>query len=632
AITLTLTLTGRTLVMFLGDSRVSMDGWSEHANKRKTWDLMRSLNNQASSPWVMLGDFNEVLYEMEKNGRNPCDSGSVQQFRSVVDELGLKDIPMEGHFYTWSNRRDGDDFLEEKLDRVLANNEWLNFFPDSCANTITWDGSDHFPIVVKSNQEVEGPTDERPKLFRFEARWLHDENFDTFLKEVWNDSLSEGNGQWEECVHLCGQRLKTWDANVYKKVPKRLRWLKKRLDKLSKMHQTRGVMDEIRVVEEEMRQLRRSQETTAWQRCRPLSLRDGDKNTAFFHMKAKERKRKNFIRQLADRDGAMHEDQGEIIKIRLPTDIRCWAGSKDGIFRVKDAYNIALNNDDVASSSSGHDPLWASLWKLKVPPKVLNFAWRACWDILPHNINLGKKRVTENMACIRCGKTETALHVLRECCWAQAFWGSSELNMCSIEPSSFKEWLAEVFASFSKNQVEDFVVKVWQIWSCRNDFIFQKRYVPPTLAWAKSSDILKEFRQCQVKLHSSASRSYSRWSPPSLGTIKINFDAASNRELGKVGIGMVARDHTGKMLMAKARTIIGSWDAELAEAAAARLAVESAAQANWHNVIFEGDAQLIVKALQGESSRRGAVQLLIEDALALKTYFNSYTFNFCFRK
>ncbi|KAL2892477.1 DELLA protein GAIP-B [Bienertia sinuspersici] len=142
------------------------------------------------------------------------------EFPSVVDDLGLKDIPIEGRFYTWSNRRDGDDFLEEKLDRVLANNEWLNVFPDSCANTITWDGSEHFPIVFKLNQEVEGPTEETPKLFRFEARWLHDENFDTFLKEAWNDSLSEGNGQWEECVYLCGQRLKTWDANVYKKSPK----------------------------------------------------------------------------------------------------------------------------------------------------------------------------------------------------------------------------------------------------------------------------------------------------------------------------------------------------------------------------------------------------------------------------
>ncbi|KAL2895158.1 G kinase-anchoring protein 1-A [Bienertia sinuspersici] len=76
---------------------------------------------------------------------------------------------------------------------------------------------------------------------------------------------------------------------------------------------------------------------------------------------------------------------------------------------------------------------------------------------------------------------------------------------------------------------------------------------------------------------------------------------------------MVARDHTNKMLMAKGRTIIKIWDAESVKVAA-------------------GDAQLIMKALQGESSGRGAVQLLIDDALTFKSSFNSCIFNFCYRE
>lgn len=77
------------------------------------------------------GDFNEVLFEEEKRGENACDFGSIQEFRSVVDELGLKGIMTSGYAFTWSNRREGANFIEEKLDRVLATENWMNEFPAS---------------------------------------------------------------------------------------------------------------------------------------------------------------------------------------------------------------------------------------------------------------------------------------------------------------------------------------------------------------------------------------------------------------------------------------------------------------------------------------------------------------------
>lgn len=76
------------------------------------------------------------------------------------------------------------------------------------------------------------------------------------------------------------------------------------------------------------------------------------------------------------------------ISLSLSSDERCWALTSDGVFRVKDVYSFALANKDFASTSSGPDPLWAKLWKLKVPPKIREFSWRACWDIVPHGVNL----------------------------------------------------------------------------------------------------------------------------------------------------------------------------------------------------------------------------------------------------
>lgn len=79
---------------------IGVYGWPERSNKFKTWELLRSLHEQMDVPWMIMGDFNEVLYETEKNSRNPCDFDSVQQFRSVVDELLLKDVACSGYSYT----------------------------------------------------------------------------------------------------------------------------------------------------------------------------------------------------------------------------------------------------------------------------------------------------------------------------------------------------------------------------------------------------------------------------------------------------------------------------------------------------------------------------------------------------
>ncbi|KAL2902767.1 Tetraacyldisaccharide 4'-kinase, partial [Bienertia sinuspersici] len=173
-------------------------GWLESSQKHKTWSLMKDLGEQSELPWMIFGDFNEVLFESEKKGRNPCDPVILRQC--------------------------DDDLVEKRLDRVLVTGAWRGEFPLACVNNLTLDSSDHTPLVI----------------------------------------------------HLKGE----WDHVTFKQVPRRIQWLKRRLTRLGEMAQTAIVAEEPRQVEKELRFLRRSKETAAWQRCRPMILRDGDINTA----------------------------------------------------------------------------------------------------------------------------------------------------------------------------------------------------------------------------------------------------------------------------------------------------------------------------------------------------------------
>lgn len=43
-------------------------GYLDGAQKVKTWELLRSLHSHYSRPWLCAGDFNEILFNVEKKG------------------------------------------------------------------------------------------------------------------------------------------------------------------------------------------------------------------------------------------------------------------------------------------------------------------------------------------------------------------------------------------------------------------------------------------------------------------------------------------------------------------------------------------------------------------------------------
>lgn len=94
--------------------------WSENGQKYRTWDLINNLGKNYNAPWVIRGDFNEVLQESEKRGGVGCDFNNLSAFRDCLDINGLRDIDSKGYSFTWSNKR-LEGFIEERLDRFVAN-------------------------------------------------------------------------------------------------------------------------------------------------------------------------------------------------------------------------------------------------------------------------------------------------------------------------------------------------------------------------------------------------------------------------------------------------------------------------------------------------------------------------------
>jgi len=63
------------------------------------------LKNQGSSPWLCVGDFNEITRQSEKQGgQSSRPHNQIQSFRDALDECGFMDLEFVGFPFTWHKR------------------------------------------------------------------------------------------------------------------------------------------------------------------------------------------------------------------------------------------------------------------------------------------------------------------------------------------------------------------------------------------------------------------------------------------------------------------------------------------------------------------------------------------------
>ncbi|KAK4381807.1 hypothetical protein Sango_2932400 [Sesamum angolense] len=105
------------------------------------------------------------------------------------------------------------------------------------------------------------------------------------------------------------------------------------------------------------------------------------------------------------------------------------------------------------------------------------------------------------------------------------------------------------------------------------------------------STILQQgFREANARGHrQSCPPVLNRWRHPLVDSIKINFDGATFKSSGEIGIGVVARYFYGACLDWISHRIFCPAAPLIAEVLAAREAISFALKSNWGKVILEGD-------------------------------------------
>ena len=75
------------------------------------WGNLANVASLHQLPWLMLGDYNELLSSHDKLGGNPLNPRRVQLFKEYLDACGMVDLGFHGPKFTWVNKRDVGCFI-----------------------------------------------------------------------------------------------------------------------------------------------------------------------------------------------------------------------------------------------------------------------------------------------------------------------------------------------------------------------------------------------------------------------------------------------------------------------------------------------------------------------------------------
>ncbi|KAL0355215.1 UNVERIFIED_CONTAM: putative mitochondrial protein [Sesamum radiatum] len=338
------------------------------------------------------------------------------------------------------------------------------------------------------------------------------------------------------------------------------------------------------------------------------------------------------------------EDKDLILKIpigRAPqTDLLCWLYTANGAFTVRSAYFLALKLHNPASSSQSTNSelpgIWKIIWKANVPPKVCLFTRKLANKALASGMALEHRMKFPQPPCSFCSaSSENFAHVFVQCHIARQAWALSNLPWGII--SRWKDeplhWIRNIGKHLQPMDFDLFLVICWFLWWSRNQHCMENKLINPMQTVTSARCFLEAYWEANLRSPTSATIPADQtWLRPPNGIIKINFDGALFQNHAEVGVGVVARDCQGGIRAWFSHRFPRHAEPELAEALAARMAIDIILKHRWPSIILEGDYLPLINKLRSPATDNSLVGPLIWDIKSSSSACHNLLFKHVSRK
>ena len=266
------------------------------SEKEDFWEELSAIRGLWGDPWCLGGDFNAVRFPEERRNSLRLTT-EMRRFSKVLGELGLKDLPLVGGPFTWIGGLNSQ--AASRLDRFLFSDQWEDHFSAITQAALPRLISDHSPIVLQAGGFSSGKSP-----FRFENMWLKIDGFQDLVRSWWNGYSVEGYSSHciAEKLKALKKDLKNWNKEVIGNVSLNRAEAFSRLQRWeTRENDSPLIASEVEAKNlalEDYKKWALLEETSRRQKSKEIWLREGDKNTKYFHKMANARARRNFLSKI----------------------------------------------------------------------------------------------------------------------------------------------------------------------------------------------------------------------------------------------------------------------------------------------------------------------------------------------
>jgi hypothetical protein len=249
---------------------------------------------------LIIGDLNSIVKKSEKRGGSSSSLSSSSSFLTFVSNTGAIDLGFNGPRFTWSNRKEGWENVREKLDRGLCNDDWQRLFLRAGIKHLSTPNSDHNPIILNTHLELQKGV--RP--FRFEAMWARDESSSEVVDKAWAMQVEGShNFRLAQKFRKMQKDLIVWNKYIFGVTKSRIRELEDRLKVVQDLDPSSANLAMEASLSAKLNEWLEKEELKWKQKSRELWLKEGDRNSKFFHLSTLVHCRRNQIADIKLEDG-----------------------------------------------------------------------------------------------------------------------------------------------------------------------------------------------------------------------------------------------------------------------------------------------------------------------------------------
>lgn len=355
--------------------------------KEKFWSDLSQMSNNIVEPWMLIGDFNEVLTASEKRGGKHLGTTSRKYLMNFIENSGCIDLGFVGNPFTWRNKRGGLAHIRQRLDRALANDQWRLAYPKAGVQHLTANNSDHNPVLLRLWME----NGNRARPFRFEAMWTRAKDSRIVVKNAWQEKIV-GSKQFTFSgkIKKTKKELKEWNLKSFGNCYRKIDQMQQEIDAIQQCEPSLENLNKEKILQTQLDEELLRQDLLLRQKSRELWVREGDMNTKFFHLSTVIRRRKNQIFAIKNQNNSWEYDQENIGKYFLRNFEELYTSTQtqfpedlEGLFQPMVTEEESLNIISIPTEKEIIDAI-RSMHSLKAPgPDGMSpIFYQHYWDII----------------------------------------------------------------------------------------------------------------------------------------------------------------------------------------------------------------------------------------------------------